>query len=141
MERFFKYVKKTSLCWEWIGGSRGVGYGAFKYQGKVYDAHRFAWFLKHGSFSKLWILHKCNNRRCVNPEHLYEGTPKQNYADMKLAGNEPERKNKIYSTRQEQKRAAFRRWYEKIKNEPGRARYNRWRASQKKKYGNREIQS
>lgn len=130
MERFWEKVNKTSGCWEWTGASRGKGYGAFKYLGKVYDTHRFVWFLTFGNFPEAWILHKCNNRSCVNPEHLYQGTPKQNYADMRLAGKEYKRKKK-YETATERRRASFRRWYEKVKNEEGRERYSRWRMTQK----------
>lgn len=82
MKRFWDKVNKTETCWNWTASSRGVGYGAFKYEGLVYDSHRFVWFLTYGSFPKLLVLHKCDNRRCVNPEHLYEGTFKQNVRDM-----------------------------------------------------------
>jgi len=50
---------------------------------------------------------------------------------MKKSEREPIRKNKIYNSSKEQKRAAWRRWYEKVKNEPNRLRYNKWRKTQK----------
>jgi len=50
---------------------------------------------------------------------------------MRLAGREPKR-NKIYNSKKERKAAGFKRWYERIKNEPGRIRYNKWRQTQKK---------
>ena len=131
MYRFWNKVDKTDSCWIWLASGRGQGYGAFKYQGKVYDAHRFSWYLFYKEFSKKWILHTCNNRKCVNPKHLYEGTPKQNYADMRASGNEPKR-NKKYLSPKEQKRAAWKRWYQRVKNESGRLRYKKWRKTQKK---------
>ena len=135
MERFWKKVQKTDTCWLWTAGSRGNGYGCIKYKGKVHDAHRFVWFLTHGSFSKKWILHKCNNRKCVNPEHLYEGTPKQNFDDMERAGTRFVQKSK-YASPADRRRKTWMRWYEKAKNEPGRERYNRWRKTQKSKKDN-----
>lgn len=131
MQRFLRHVNKTESCWLWTASSRGAGYGAFKYEGKVYDAHRFAWFLETGQWPTYWVLHRCNNKSCVRFSHLYEGTPRENYADMQRAGNAYQ-PLKTYSSRQEQKRASFRRWYEKIKNEPNRERYNKWRATQRK---------
>lgn len=112
MERFWKHVEKTNACWNWMASGRGQGYGCFKYQNKTYDTHRFVWYLIHGSFSEKWVLHKCNNRKCVNPDHLYEGSAKENYADMRASGNEYER-NKKYTDAKERKRAGLKRWYEK----------------------------
>lgn len=100
MKRFWNKVEKDSEsdCLNWTASGRGRGYGCFKYKGKVYDSHRFVWFLIYNQWPTQWILHTCHNRKCVSPAHLYEGTPKQNYADMKEAGNEPGRKNKKYFT-------------------------------------------
>lgn len=83
MQRFWDKVEKTDTCWNWVAANRGkTGYGCFKFKGKVYDSHRFVWFLTYGVFSTEWILHHCDNRKCVRPEHLYEGTPKENVRDM-----------------------------------------------------------
>lgn len=87
MKRFWDKVNKIEFCWNWIAGERGNGYGCFKNNKKQHQAHRFSWFLINGRFPKGWLLHKCNNRKCVNPNHLYEGTPKQNYNDMRMSGN------------------------------------------------------
>jgi hypothetical protein len=71
-------------CWPWKGGHSGDGYGAFTDDYKVYKAHRISWALynnKEVPEGKL-ILHKCNNKRCCNPNHLYCGTHGDNMTDM-----------------------------------------------------------
>lgn len=85
-ERFWKRVQKTNYCWIWKGSDTGHGYGTFHFKGKAYVAHRFSWLLKYGTFTKNLTLHKCNNRRCVNPDHLYDGTAKDNTGDIIKAG-------------------------------------------------------
>lgn len=75
-----------SSCWNWIASLDKGGYGKFKSNKKTYRAHRFAWYLLYGSFPTKWLLHKCNNRKCVNPEHLYEGSPKDNTRDSIESG-------------------------------------------------------
>lgn len=79
-------------CWEWTGSQYPSGYGQFYYgviegkekQGK---AHKAAWLLLVGSvLGDVNVLHRCNNRRCCNPNHLYLGTHKQNMKDREKAG-------------------------------------------------------
>ena len=85
-DSFWKHVKvgEKEECWPWIGGITGAGYGQCYFFGR-YDAmgaHRVAWILSNGKIpSNLWVLHKCDNRSCCNPNHLYLGTPKQNQKD------------------------------------------------------------
>mgnify|MGYP003435256035 FL=1 len=67
-------------CWEWQG-HLDWGYGRMHYKGKHYRAHRLAWFMTYGEMPTLSILHSCDNKKCVNPNHLREGTHKENMQD------------------------------------------------------------
>ena len=93
IDRFWSKVIKTDNnedCWNWNAAvSESTGYGKFRYKNKAYDAHRFVYQMLYGEInnSKLLVCHKCNNRLCVNPNHLYLGTAKDNVHDMIRAGN------------------------------------------------------
>src|SRR6185369_231459 len=77
-------------CWDWTGSLRGGGYGQIKVGPKLWDAHRYSWTLHFGEIPNgMWVLHKCDNRKCVNPEHLYLGTALDNNRDTAIR----ERKN------------------------------------------------
>lgn len=98
IERFWGRVALTaddSRCWEWIGELRN-GYGIFNYECKSYRAHRYAWFLVKGYHSTLFLCHKCDNRKCVNPNHLYEGTNQDNIRDKVERGSVPHKQKLPY---------------------------------------------
>ena len=81
--RFYSKINKhDSGCWEWVGTMFNSGYGAFSLEQKPRLAHRMMWFYETGSFPNGVILHTCDNRKCVNMEHLRDGTQYENIHDM-----------------------------------------------------------
>jgi hypothetical protein len=86
-KRFWsKTRKRRNGCIDWIAAKSSSGYG-FKFDHKDVGAHRMAWLLTHGEIpiGKIphdnCILHKCDNKSCVNPDHLILGSQKENMLD------------------------------------------------------------
>lgn len=90
-ERFFRKVNKTDTCWLWIGamvpGLAKGGYGCFNFNQKIQRAHRVSWQIHHGPIPEgMQVLHHCDVRHCVRPDHLFLGTHDNNMKDMARKG-------------------------------------------------------
>ena len=79
-----------SGCWEWNGSVTQSGYGLYAAMpGVVVRAHRLAYAIANGKFDEsLFVCHRCDNPKCVNPDHLFLGTASDNMQDMIAKGRE-----------------------------------------------------
>jgi len=81
-------IGSVEECWEWTGARRPKGYGNASHENGPIEAHRLAWILTHGK-PEGWVLHRCNNPPCCNPNHLYVGDAQDNANDRWNAGTMP----------------------------------------------------
>lgn len=95
-----KYIPEpNSGCWLWTGAVTGAGYGAFMFNGRMAEsAHRASYVLHKGKIDEeMLVCHKCDNKLCVNPDHLFLGTYLDNTRDMIKKGRRvsPSTKNRM----------------------------------------------
>lgn len=88
--RFWAKVNKTETCWLWTASTVSGGYGYFVTKKPRHEyAHRYSWFLANGEIPDgLLVLHHCDVRGCVNPDHLFLGTQRDNIHDMISKGRQ-----------------------------------------------------
>lgn len=85
MPTFLSRIQKTSECWNWTGGCFVDGYGRFVHNHKVYKAHRFSYEIYFGAIPDgFMVCHRCDNKPCVRPSHLFLGVAKDNSVDAML---------------------------------------------------------
>lgn len=84
-ERFWEKVDRgePGECWEWQGATDTGGYGRIHVDGRDEGTHRVSYELEHDEKpGDDWVLHHCDNKPCVNPNHLYLGDRSENTKDM-----------------------------------------------------------
>jgi hypothetical protein len=83
-----KYEVMNTGCWHWKNPRPDGRANTFWHDGKVMGAYKASYLIHKGPVGDLWVLHTCDNGLCVNPDHLFLGTPKDNTQDMIVKGRQ-----------------------------------------------------
>jgi hypothetical protein len=87
---------KTETCWLWNKSTTWKGYGTLTYQKQYYTAHRAAYIAFKGNIpTGMLVLHHCDVRHCINPDHLYIGTDADNGRDKAIRGRAADKKGEL----------------------------------------------
>lgn len=87
LAQFWEKVDRTSGCWLWAAGKNNQGYGVCFLDGRRTYVHRLSWELHRGPIpSGLYVCHTCDTPLCLNPDHLFLGTQRDNMADASAKG-------------------------------------------------------
>lgn len=83
-------ARRPDGCWLWQRAKQKRGYGVLEVNGKAMQAHRFSYRELVGAIpAGMFVLHRCDVALCVNPEHLYLGTDKENLDDQYTRARRP----------------------------------------------------
>jgi hypothetical protein len=93
---FDHFVERTETCWLWRGAVSSTGYGSYRFHGKTRKAHHVAYILTKGQLpvsgpgsQAFVVMHSCDNRLCVRPDHLRVSTQAENVKDAISKGRVP----------------------------------------------------
>lgn len=86
-ERFWSHVAKSDGCWEWTGTRPHNKYGRFRIGETFVMSHRYSWTITNGAIPEgQCVCHRCDNMKCVRPDHLFLGTHTDNMRDAQGKG-------------------------------------------------------